>query len=95
VSDESWDVRREAVEQIATAWKHEPGTFEIFYDNALNDPFERENEFETNPRQTALEAIVKQYPDHPQTLPLLQDRAESDPDEELQKWAKRKLQQFQ
>ncbi|MDE5093614.1 MAG: histidine kinase, partial [Trichodesmium sp. St11_bin5] len=77
--------------QIATGWKHEPGTFEIFYDNALNDPFEREDDFQDNPRKTALEAIVKQYPDHPQTLPLLQDRAENDPDKKLQKWAKRKL----
>ena len=94
VSDESWFVRREALRQIATGWKHEPGTFEIFYDNALNDPFERKDKYETNPRQTALEAIVKQYPDHPQTLPLLQDRAENDPDKKLQIWAKRKLQQY-
>ncbi|MGD1704477.1 hypothetical protein, partial [Dapis sp. BLCC M229] len=27
-SDENWDVRREAVRQIATAWKHEPGILE-------------------------------------------------------------------
>ena len=70
-------------------------SFELFYDNALNDPFEREYEFQDNPRQTALKAIVEQYPDHPQTLPLLQDRAENDPDEQLQKWAKRNLQQFE
>ena len=94
MSDESENVRREAVQQIATGWKQEPGTFEIFYDNALNDPFEREHEWQDNPRQIALEAIVKQYLDHPQTLPLLQDRAENDPDEQLQKWAKRKLQQY-
>ncbi|MDE5114166.1 MAG: hypothetical protein O4803_07805, partial [Trichodesmium sp. St15_bin1_1] len=68
-----------------------PGTFELFYDTALNDPFQYEDEFETNPRQTALELIVEQYPDHPQTLPLLQDRAENDPDEQLQEWAKNKL----
>jgi predicted NACHT family NTPase len=91
VSDESSDVRVEALQQIAIGWKHEPGTFELFYDTALNDPFQYEDEFETNPRQTALELIVKQYPDHPQTLSLLQDRAENDPDEQLQEWAKNKL----
>ena len=94
VSDESHYVRIEAVRQIATDWKQEPGIFEILYDNTLNDPFKREYDFESNPRQIALEAIVKQYQDHPQTLPLLQDRAENDPDEQLQKWAKKKLQQY-
>ena len=84
-------MRTEAVRQIATGWKHEPGTFEIFYDNALNDPFERKSILQYNPRQIALKAIVKQYPDHPQTLPLLEDRAENDPDEQLQNWAERKL----
>ena len=94
MSDESKYVRGEAVKQIASDWKQEPGVFEILYDNTLNDPFKRKADFETNPRQIALEAIVKQYPDHPQTLPLLQDRAENDPDEQLQKWAKKKLQQY-
>ena len=94
VSDESKYVRREALEQIAIGWKQEPGIFEILYDNTLNYPFKREYNFETNPRQIALEAIVKQYLDHPQTLPLLQDRAENDPDEQLQEWAKKKLQQY-
>ena len=87
-------MRGEALLQIASGWKQEPGTFEIFYDNVLNDPFERKNKYEINPRKTALEAIVKQYLDHPQTLPLLKDRAENDPDEQLQKWAKKKLQQY-
>ena len=87
-------MRREAVRQLATGWKQEPGILEILYDNTLNDPFKREYGFETNPRQIALEAIVKQYLEHPQTLPLLQDRAENDPDEQLQKWAKKKLQQY-
>ena len=94
MSDESKYVRCEAVRQIATGWKQEPGIFELLYDNALNDPFKREHEWQDNPRQIALEAIVKQYPDHPQTLPLLQDRAENEPDELLQEWAKKKLQQY-
>ena len=94
VSDESWNVRREAVRQIATGWKNEPGILELFYRIVLNDPFQRENRYQDNPRQTALEAIVKQYPNHPQTLPLLQDRAENDPDEQLREWAKKKLQRL-
>ena len=105
VSDDSWGVRSEAVRQIASGWKQEPGIFEILYDKTLNDPFQHEEcernlygkaiiFFEANPRRIALEAIVKQYLDHPQTLPLLKDRAENDPDEQLQKWAKKKLQQY-
>ena len=104
VFDERWYVRLEAIKQMATGWKQDPGIFEILYDKTLNDPFQQEEYdqdlhgiliiFATNPRQIALEAIVKQYLDHPQTLPLLQDRAENDPDEKLQKWAKKKLQQY-
>ena len=59
MSDKSWDVRRQALRQIATRWKQEPGTFELFYDNALNDPFERQHEFQDNPRQTALEPTFR------------------------------------
>ncbi|GFZ89811.1 HEAT repeat domain-containing protein [Okeania sp. KiyG1] len=94
-SDENWDVRCEAVEQIATGWKDEPGILELFYHTALNDPFQREDVFQDNPRQIALEAIVKHYPDHPQTLPLLQHRAENDPDEQLREWAKETLQELE
>ncbi|NET16473.1 MAG: hypothetical protein F6K08_28450 [Okeania sp. SIO1H6] len=31
----------------------------------LNDSFQREEDYQENPRQTALEAIAQQYPDHP------------------------------
>ena len=93
-SDESEYVRIEAVREIATGWKQEPGIFEILYDTTLNDSFKREYDFVSNPRQIALEVIVKQYLDYPQTLPVLKDRAENDPDEQLQKWAKKKLQQY-
>ena len=67
----------------------------MFYRIALNDPFQRENDFQDNPRQTALEAIVEYYPEHPQIFPLLQDRAENDPDEQLQEWAKETLQELE
>ncbi|NEN91166.1 MAG: NACHT domain-containing protein, partial [Okeania sp. SIO3H1] len=94
-SDNSSYVRCETVEQIAAGWKHEPGIFEFFDRTAVNDPFQREKNWEDNPRQIALEEIVKHYPNHPQTLPLLQDRAENDPDEKLREWAKKKLQKLE
>ncbi len=95
VSDDNPDVRLEAVRQLATGWKHESQMLELFHNSALNDPFQRENDAQDNPRQTALEAIAKQYPDHPQTLPLLQNRAENDSDKKLREWARKKLQRFE
>ncbi|NEO58621.1 MAG: NACHT domain-containing protein [Okeania sp. SIO3B5] len=94
-SDHSWHIRREAVRQIATGWKHEPGIFELFYHTTLNDFFQREYNYQDNPRQIALEEILEQYPDHPQILPLLQDRAENDPDEQLREWAKEILRRLE
>ena len=61
---------------------------------ALNDPFERKEDYEDNPRQLALEIIIKQYPDRPQTLPLCKDRAENDPDEKVREFAQKKLEQL-
>jgi hypothetical protein len=75
-SDDNWDVRRAAVQELARGWKDEPWMFEFLCNCALNDPFERKEDREDNPRQLALEIIIKQYRDRPQTLPLLQDRAE-------------------
>ncbi|MDE5102436.1 MAG: HEAT repeat domain-containing protein, partial [Trichodesmium sp. St19_bin2] len=94
-SDHSSTVRGEALRQIVTGWKHEPGIFELFYHTALNDPFQREEYLDKNPRQIVLAAIVKQYPDHPQIIPLLQDRVANDPDEQLRDWAKKKLQRLE
>ena len=69
--------------------------FEFLCDRALNDPFERKEDREDNPRQLALEIIIKQYRDRPQTLPLLQDRAENDPDEKVREFAQKKLEQLE
>jgi hypothetical protein len=91
LSDDDGDVRGGAVEELARGWKDEPGMFEFLCDRALNDPFERKEDREDNPRQLALKIIIKQYPDYPQTLPLLQDRAENDPDEKVREFAKKKL----
>jgi hypothetical protein len=84
-------VRFAAVQELAKGWKDEPGMFELLYDRALNDPFERKKDWEDNPRQIALEAIIKQRPDSAQTLSLLRDRAENDPDEKVREFAQKKL----
>jgi HEAT repeat protein len=90
-SDDNWAVRQAAVQELAKGWKDEPGIFELLYDRTLNDPFERKEGWEPNPRQIALEAIIKQRPDSPQTLSLLRDRAENDPDKKLREFAQKKL----
>ncbi|MEP0858907.1 NACHT domain-containing protein [Trichocoleus sp. DQ-U1] len=87
----SWSVRRIAVQELAKGWKDEPGVFEFLSDRAINDPFERENDYQDNPRQTAVEGIIEQYPDHPQILPLLRDRSLNDPDEKVRDFATEKL----
>jgi hypothetical protein len=65
--------------------------FEFLCDRAVNDPFERKEDWENNPRQLALEIIIKQYRDRPQTLPLLQDRAKNDSDEKVREFVQKKL----
>ena len=60
-------------------------------DRAINDPFQRQEDWENNPRITALVAIVKQRPQHLQTLELLRDRAENDSDEQVRDFARKKL----
>jgi predicted NACHT family NTPase len=88
-------VRCTAIQELTSIWKDEPGMFEFLCDRALNDPFERKQDWEDNPRQLALEAIIKQYPNHPQTLPLLQDRAKNDPDEKVREFAREKFEQLE
>ena len=58
---------------------------------AVNDPFIREREWQTNPRQTALERIVEYFPNHSQTKDLLLDRLTNDPDEQVRKFAQQAL----
>ncbi|MFN6571685.1 HEAT repeat domain-containing protein, partial [Dendronalium sp. ChiSLP03b] len=89
--DDHWFVRSAAVQKLAKYFKYQPELFDIFHNCAVDDSFEREEEDETNPRHIALEIIIKQFPQHPQTLPLLRDRAENDPDEQVRKFAQKKL----
>ncbi|WP_375470086.1 NACHT domain-containing protein [uncultured Nostoc sp.] len=85
------DVRDVAIQALAKYFRNQPELFEIYYNCAVNDSFERKRDYEINPRRVALEIIIKQYPQHPQTLPLLRDKAENDPDEQVRKFAQQKL----
>ncbi|MFK8186104.1 MAG: HEAT repeat domain-containing protein [Phormidesmis sp.] len=62
---------------------------------SLQDPFEREDDWQENPRQIALTALVQQYPTHPKTTELLQDRSQNDNDEKLRDWATQQLTRLQ
>ncbi len=90
-ADESWQVRQTAVQELARNFKDEAEMFEIFYNCAVNDPFQRQNSWQTNPRRVALDILIKQYPDHSQTLPLLHDRVSNDVDIKVKEFAQKKL----
>ena len=90
-SDSDSDVRATAIVQLAKGWHDQPWLFEFLCDRTRHDPFERKEDWETNPRQVALNVILNYYPKHPHTQSLLQDRAEHDPDPELQEFALLKL----
>ncbi|BAZ22424.1 signal transduction protein [Kalymmatonema gypsitolerans NIES-4073] len=93
-ADDNYYVRRAAVQALGKNFTYQPELFDIYYNCAVNDPFERKYDVETNPRRVALEIIVKQYPHHPQTLPLLRDRAENDPDKQVREFAQKKLREW-
>ncbi len=93
--DKSSVVRQAAVQELAKGFQDDPGIFEVFYNCAVSDSFEREYNFQDNPRQIALAAITEQYREYPQTLTLLRDRAENDPDEQVREFAQKKLADFQ
>ncbi|MBD2163902.1 HEAT repeat domain-containing protein [Calothrix membranacea FACHB-236] len=93
--DNSASVRGTAVEELARSFPDDQDLFEIYYNCVVNDPFDIQQDYESNPRQIALEIIVKHFPQHPYTLPLLRDRAVNDPDEQLRNFAQNQLQQWQ
>ncbi|WP_373529278.1 NACHT domain-containing NTPase [Nostoc sp.] len=88
-------VRGAAIQALAKHFRYQPELFEIYYNCAVNAPFEREQDYETNPRRVALEIIIKQFPQHPQTLPLLRDKAANDPDEQVREFAQQKLKEWE
>ncbi|MBW4626999.1 MAG: HEAT repeat domain-containing protein [Brasilonema octagenarum HA4186-MV1] len=90
-ADDTSVVRYAALKALGKNFTYLPELFDIYYNCAINDPFERKQSYQTNPRRVALEIIIKQHPHHPQTLPLLRDRAENDPDEQVREYAQKKL----
>ncbi|MFM9263964.1 histidine kinase, partial [Tychonema sp. BBK16] len=90
-SDDDSDVRSAAVQELARGWKDDPELFELLCDVAINHPFERQYDFQDNPRQVALAAMIELYTDRPQTLELIRDRAQNDSDEQLREFAQKKL----
>ncbi|MBH8564734.1 HEAT repeat domain-containing protein [Nostoc sp. CENA67] len=94
LDDESEYVRGAAIQALAKYFKYQDELFEIYYNCAVNDPFQRRKSWENNPRCVAIEIIIKQFPQHPQTLPLLRDKAENDPDEQVREYAQKQLQQW-
>ena len=90
-SDDSWDVRYSALEELAFECKDEPGIFEGLADIAINYPFERLYKSQDNPRKRSLEIMLKQYPDRPKTLEIIRDRFANDPDEEVRNFAQKQL----
>ena len=73
---------------ITRGWKDDLELLDLFQTIAINDPFERQNQHQDNPRQTALAFLLRQYPAHSSVLALLQDRVQNDPDPQLRKWAR-------
>jgi len=94
-SDNNWAVRRAAVQEIARGWRNESGIFELLCDVAIHDPFDREEDWQDNPRQAALAATIELYPDRPETLELVRDRAQNDRDQKLREFAQEKLAQLE
>jgi predicted NACHT family NTPase len=96
-SDEDSYVRYTAVGALAEGWKDDSDVYILLCNRAKHDPFERKEVREKNPRLSALWAVARRYPhsskdsSSPLFL-LLNDRLENDPDEQVRKFASKKLQ---
>lgn len=77
--------------ELARGYKENPPLFDFVCDRALNEPFERLENWQTNPRQTDLERLIQNYRDRPRTWEVMRDRAQNDPDEQLRQWAQEQL----
>ena len=94
LSDNDKDVRKEAIQELAKCCHNRSEIFEFLFERAVQDPFIREDDWQTNPRQTALEAILEYYPNHPKTKDLLEERSQNDPDEQVRKYATKALEKL-
>jgi hypothetical protein len=90
-TDQDWRVRGIAVEILIQQNENVLDLFDILYQISKEDLYEREADFEDNPRMIAIQALVRYYPTYPKTLERLRDRAANDPDEKLRQWAQEQL----
>jgi predicted NACHT family NTPase len=90
-SDQNEYVRQAAVEELAQDWKDGTDTVNLLCEVATQDPFQRDKEWQGNPRQTALEKLLEIAPKHPLVIDLLRDRAANDSDDLLRQWATEQL----
>jgi HEAT repeats len=79
------------VKSLSQCRKYRTNIFNFLYSLAVDDPFQRQNSSEFNPRLTALRAVVKNYRDRSEVLDLLLDRSKNDPDEQVRKYAEEEL----
>jgi 3-methyladenine DNA glycosylase AlkC len=93
--DQDWRVRGIAAELIIKHRQEISEAFKILRQIAMEDPYERKAEFESNPRLLTSQALLRYYPTHPKTLELLHDRALNDPDDQLRTWAQEQLQKLE
>ena len=93
-NDSDGGVRNTAVEAIAKKWQDDPQAFETFCFVAAQDPFQREEEWQSNPRAIALRALARWHHNNPRTLEILQDRAKNDNDDEVRELAQRALEKL-
>jgi hypothetical protein len=93
--DMDWLVRSFLLRVLGEKWKDTFEVVELLYNRAIQDSFERKDDWEVNPRQIALEAILENYADCPRTQELLQDRAINDSDEQLREWAQQQLEKLE
>nr|WP_322686911.1 HEAT repeat domain-containing protein [Nostoc sp. DedQUE07]MDZ8133626.1 HEAT repeat domain-containing protein [Nostoc sp. DedQUE07] len=70
-ADDSWNVRRAAIEALASNFKDDPDTHSILKDHATADDDE-------DVRCAAIEALTSNFKDDPDTHSILKDRATAD-----------------
>jgi predicted NACHT family NTPase len=70
-SDENWDVRQTAVQELASGWKNDISTLPWLKERAQSDEH-------WDVRQCAVQELVRGWKDDPNTLPWLKGRSQFD-----------------
>jgi hypothetical protein len=88
--DKDEDIRHTLVKVLTKILKKNE-QFDFLYNFTLSDSFNRQESWQTNPRQTALKGLLENFGDNPKTLEILNQVALNDSDEELREFAVEKL----